>query len=67
MKLLKEDITYESPLVVANNRAKNVIRNKLGLSTTGYDYNETGLVCTLRGTRIGDTAYQRFIHNGIFS
>ena len=37
------------------------------MQTTGYEYNETGLVCTIRGNYPSDVAFQRFLHNGIFA
>jgi ubiquinone biosynthesis monooxygenase Coq6 len=65
--LKNEGIRYDTKLLVAGDGAKSVVRNKLGITTTGYDYNETGLVCTLRGNVSSDIAYQRFLHNGIFA
>lgn len=52
-------------MIVASDGAKSIIRNKLKFSTLGYDYNETGLVCTLRGNKSSETAYQRFLSNGV--
>jgi 2-octaprenyl-6-methoxyphenol hydroxylase len=67
LHLKKEGINYETKLLVASDGAKSTIRNKLGIETIGYDYNETGLVCTLRGNKGSEVAYQRFLHNGIFA
>lgn len=58
---------YRSKVIVASDGARSVIRNKLKISTSGYDYNETGLVATLKGNKSSDIAYQRFLHNGIFA
>lgn len=59
--------TYRSKLLVASDGGNSVVRNKLRMQTTGYEYNETGLVCTLRGNKASDVAFQRFMHNGIFA
>lgn len=63
----KEKQVYRNKIIVASDGAKSVIRNKLNIPTFGYDYNETGLVCTLRGNVGSDIAYQRFLHNGVFA
>jgi ubiquinone biosynthesis monooxygenase Coq6 len=67
LRLLKENKHFRAKLLVASDGAKSIIRNKLNIPTSGYDYNETGLVCTLRANRGSDVAYQRFLHNGIFA
>jgi len=58
---------FRSKLLIASDGANSVIRNKLKMQTTGYDYNETGLICTLRGNKKVPIAFQRFLHNGIFA
>jgi ubiquinone biosynthesis UbiH/UbiF/VisC/COQ6 family hydroxylase len=67
LKLNKKNKKFRTKLLIASDGAKSVIRNKLNIPTYGYEYNETGLVCTLKGNRGSDTAYQRFLHNGIFA
>ena len=62
-----EKRTIRSKLLVASDGVKSTIRNKLNIPTYGYDYNETGLICTVRGVNSGNIAYQRFLHNGIFA
>ncbi len=64
---LNKSQTFRAKLVVASDGGNSVIRNKLKMQTTGYQYNETGLVCTLRGNKSSDVAFQRFLHNGIFA
>jgi len=59
--------SIRTKLLVASDGGNSVIRNKLKMQTTGYQYNETGLVCTLRGNKASDVAFQRFMHNGIFA
>lgn len=59
--------TFRTKLLIASDGGNSVIRNKLKIQTTGYQYNETGLVCTLRGNKNSDVAFQRFLHNGIFA
>ena len=59
--------SFRTKLLVASDGGNSVIRNKLKMQTTGYQYNETGLVCTLRGNKASDVAFQRFMHNGIFA
>jgi ubiquinone biosynthesis monooxygenase Coq6 len=58
---------FRTKLLVASDGAKSIVRNKLNISTKGYEYGETGLVCTLKGNKACDIAYQRFLHNGIFA
>jgi ubiquinone biosynthesis UbiH/UbiF/VisC/COQ6 family hydroxylase len=65
--LHKEQKVIRSKLLVASDGVKSTIRNKLNLPTYGFDYNETGLVCTFRGNKSSVIAYQRFMHNGIFA
>lgn len=67
LKVNKGKQVFRTKLLVASDGAKSIIRNKLEIPTNGYEYNETGLVCTFRGNRSSDTAYQRFLHNGIFA
>lgn len=67
LRLIKENKHFRAKLLVASDGAKSIIRNKLKIPTSGYDYNETGLVCTLRANRGSEIAYQRFLHNGIFA
>ena len=67
LELKKEQKTFRTKLLIASDGANSIIRNKLNFSTFGYEYNETGLVCTFRGNRASDVAYQRFLHNGIFA
>lgn len=59
--------SFRTKLLIASDGGNSVIRNKLKMQTTGYQYNETGLVCTLRGNKSSDVAFQRFMHNGIFA
>lgn len=59
--------SFRTKLLIASDGGNSVIRNKLKMQTTGYQYNETGLVCTLRGNKASDVAFQRFMHNGIFA
>ncbi len=63
----KSEECFRTKLLVASDGGNSLIRNKLKIQTTGYQYNETGLVCTLRGNRASDVAFQRFMHNGIFA
>ena len=67
LNLKNENKTIRSKLLVASDGVNSVIRNKLKMQTTGYEYNETGLVCTIRGNNPSDVAFQRFLHNGIFA
>lgn len=62
-----KSLSFRSKLLVASDGGNSVIRNKLKMQTTGYQYNETGLVCTLRGNKASDVAFQRFLHNGVFA
>jgi len=59
--------SFRTKLLIASDGGNSLIRNKLKMQTTGYQYNETGLVCTLRGNKACDVAFQRFMHNGIFA
>jgi ubiquinone biosynthesis monooxygenase Coq6 len=67
LKIDKKDINLRTKLLIASDGAKSIIRSKLNIPTYGYEYNETGLVATLRCNKATDTAYQRFLHNGIFA
>lgn len=59
--------TFRTKLLIASDGGKSVIRNKLNYTVTGYDYNETGLVCNMRLDRSSSVLFQRFLHNGIFA
>lgn len=67
LHLHKEQKTIRSKLLIASDGINSTIRNTLNIPTYGFDYNETGLVCTLRGNKSSNIAYQRFMHNGIFA
>lgn len=62
-----ENTTYRTKLLIVSDGPKSVVRTKLDLPLTGFNYNETGLVCTLSCNTNTKTAYQRFVHDGIFA
>eukprot|EP00340_Litonotus_pictus_P002488 CAMPEP_0170519080 /NCGR_PEP_ID=MMETSP0209-20121228/4617_1 /TAXON_ID=665100 ORGANISM="Litonotus pictus, Strain P1" /NCGR_SAMPLE_ID=MMETSP0209 /ASSEMBLY_ACC=CAM_ASM_000301 /LENGTH=452 /DNA_ID=CAMNT_0010804873 /DNA_START=273 /DNA_END=1631 /DNA_ORIENTATION=+ len=62
-----QNTTYRTKLLLISDGPKSIARTKLNLPVTGYDYNETGLVCSLGCDKNTKTAYQRFTHNGIFA
>jgi len=65
-KTSQKKITYRTKLLIANDGRNSAIRSKLNIGTNGYQNNESGLICTLRGNHCLDTVFQRYVHNGVF-
>jgi ubiquinone biosynthesis UbiH/UbiF/VisC/COQ6 family hydroxylase len=63
----QKSITFRTKLLVASDGADSTIRSKLNFKTTGHEYNETALICTLRGSEASEIAFQRFLQNGAFA
>ena len=63
----EEDVTYRTKLLIVCDGNKSQVRSKLNIPTSGYDYHESGIVCTIKGNFSSTTAYQRFLHDGIFA
>lgn len=59
--------TYRTKLLIISDGPKSLVRTKLNIPVTGYDYNETGLVCTLKANKNNFVSFQRFLHEGIFA
>lgn len=62
-----QSMNLRSKLIVVCDGAKSIVRSKLDIPLSGFKYNETGLVCTLKAYENSKTAYQRFLQNGIFA
>lgn len=63
----EEELIYRTKLLIVCDGNKSIVRSKLNIPTTGYDYHESGIVCTVKGNFSSKTAYQRFLHDGIFA
>lgn len=67
LTLNDNNTTYRTKLLIISDGPKSFIRSKLNLNITGYDYHESGIVCTLKGNKNTQTSFQRFLHDGIFA
>ncbi|XP_042430326.1 ubiquinone biosynthesis monooxygenase COQ6, mitochondrial-like isoform X2 [Zingiber officinale] len=53
-----------SKLVVGADGAKSRVREMAGIKTTGWDYSQSGLICTVEHTGENHCAWQRFLPSG---
>jgi len=60
-------LTFRTKLLVASAGSNLAIRGKMNFETAANKNNETGLICTLRGSEASEIAFQRFMHNGTFA
>jgi 2-polyprenyl-6-methoxyphenol hydroxylase-like FAD-dependent oxidoreductase len=66
-KTSSNSLTFRTKLLVASEGGNSAIRGKMNFETAANKYNETGLICTLRGSEASEIAFQRFLHNGTFA
>lgn len=66
--MLNNGNTVEAKLVVAADGKKSAIRQMLHITTTGWDYNQTAIVCTISHEKDhGCVAQERFLPGGPFA
>lgn len=61
---LADGRVLETQLVVAADGAASGVRNMCGIGTWGWDYDQRGLVATVRTADANHTAWQRFLPHG---
>ncbi|XP_002965486.2 ubiquinone biosynthesis monooxygenase COQ6, mitochondrial [Selaginella moellendorffii] len=61
---LKDGRSIATRLVVGADGGKSKVRKMAGISTTGWDYMQEGLICTVRVDEHHSTAWQRFLPTG---
>ncbi|MBO9590501.1 FAD-dependent monooxygenase [Devosia sp.] len=65
---LADGRTITSPLIVAADGAQSALRQRAGISTSGHDYHQTGLVATISHELPHDgVAYEHFRPSGPFA
>lgn len=65
---LADGRTIVSPVIVAADGAQSALRQRAGISTTGHDYRQTGLVATISHELPHDgVAYEHFRPSGPFA
>lgn len=63
----RDETHIRAKLLVISDGANSLARGKINYEIFGYDYHESGLVCTLKGDKSISTSFQRFLHDGIFA
>jgi len=61
---LEDGTVIEAELIVGSDGANSMTRREHKIRSTGYSYNQNGLVCTVETLQPSTTAYQRFLRTG---
>ena len=61
---LEDGSIIEADLIVGSDGEKSQTREEYGIKSTGYSYEQNGIVCTVSSIRPNTIAFQRFMKSG---